>query len=373
MSDRNSNQHKVSDNLMGRIIHRAKDYIHFYKSKRSSNESERDENPAVKTRPPRIGLALGCGGAKSLAHIGVIKVLEEHNIPIHAIAGTSMGAYVGALWATGHTVDQMYELAAEMMEKDSLKKLADPIIPPIKGVYSGKKVKAHLGKSIGDVTFEELGRKLLVISADLDTYERLVFRKGNVLDAVHASCAMPGIIAPVEIDGRRCVDGGVADPVPVGALRKFVDVDRIIAVSSTITLEEIDTLEQATETAAREEELKKSWWGGKLSSLNSKFNPAAKGNMLDNLSRSITISQIRMAYDACNRADVAIQPVSKGSQWHQYSHFERFIQLGEDTALEQLDSLKQLLEPVIINQTNSEINHETTIQHMVGEGITERN
>lgn len=316
------------------------------------------------TRIPKIGLALSCGGAKSLAHIGVIQVFEENNIPIHAISGSSMGAYIGALWATNHTASQMLELAQEMQDPKTMRKLADPVIPPIKGVFYGNKVKAHLAKSIGEVTFEDSQRQLLVIAANLDTYERVVFRSGSILEAVHASCAMPGIIVPVEVNGMRCTDGGVADPVPVGALHKFTDVDRVIAVSTIPTLEDIDTHSAASQTAkGDEEEDMHSWWQKALSILGNKINPGATGNIIDNLRRSLRASQIRMAHDSCLRADLVIRPVSFGGEWHEYHEFENFIQLGRDKATEALPEIRKLLEPLPIND------NETTEKSLVGKRV----
>lgn len=301
---------------------------------------------AQATRPPRIGLALSCGGAKSLAHIGVLEVLEKNNIPIHAIAGSSMGAYVGALWATGHSFEQMLTLAEQMQDPRSMRKLADPVIPPVKGVFYGNKVKQQLHRSIGDASFEELDRQLIVIAANLDTYERVVFRKGKVLDAVHASCAMPGIIVPVEIDGMRCTDGGVVDPVPVGALHKFADIDYVIAISTVPTLEDIDNHSTALLTAEDDVEEVEPWWRSTLAKLSTKFNPAAPGNLIDTLRRSLRASQIRMAHDSCLRADISIHPVSLGGQWHEYDRFEHYINLGRDKTTEALPDIKKLLSPI---------------------------
>lgn len=317
-----------------------------------------------KTRPPRIGLALSSGGAKSLAHLGVMQVLEENNIPIHAVSGSSMGAYVGSLWATNHSAEKMLALAAEMHNPKTMRKLADPVIPPIRGVFYGNKVKAQLARSIGTATFEESERQLLVIATNLDTYERVIFRKGSILDAVHASCAMPGIIVPVEIDGMRCTDGGVVDPVPVGALKKFTDIDYVIAVSTVPTLEDIDTHTTAEATVKEEIEVElDSWWQRALGILGSKINPGAKGNIIDNLRRSLRASQIRMAHDSCLRADVVIHPVSLGSQWHEYHDFENFIELGRLEALKALPEIQKLLDPIIINE------NETTKQSMVGKRV----
>lgn len=340
--------------------------VSFLKSKLPWMNQSQSEAPTapVATRPARLGLALSCGGAKSLAHVGVIQVLEENNIPIHAISGSSMGAYIGSLWATGHNSSEMLELAAEMQDPATMRKLADPVIPPIRGVFYGNKVKAQLARSIGEATFEDIERKLLVISANLDTYERIVFRTGSILDAVHASCAMPGIIVPVELNGMRCTDGGVVDPVPVGALHKFTEVDHVIAVSTIPTLSEIDTHTTAARTAEEDrDEEDQSWWQSAISRLGNKINPGAPGNMIDNLRRSLRASQIRIAHDSCMRADLTIRPVSRGSEWHQYHEFEHFIELGRQKALEALPEIQKLLTPKPLNDD------ETTEKSLVGKRV----
>src|SRR5687768_16012288 len=89
----------------------------------------------------KLGLALSSGGARGLAHVGVLQVLEENGIEVHAIAGSSMGAYVGALWAAGFSGKKLEELAAEMQDRRTIWKLADPIIPPVKGLFRGLKAK----------------------------------------------------------------------------------------------------------------------------------------------------------------------------------------------------------------------------------------
>ncbi len=306
--------------------------------------------PEPLMRQPRIGLALGCGGAKALVHMGVLKVLEDHDIPIHAVSGCSMGAYVGALWASGMSADQMIHLAAEMRDKDSFKKLADPAVPPIKGLFYGHKLKDHLEKTIGNPKIEELDRKFIAIAANLENYQRVVFNSGNLLEAVHASCAMPGIIVPVEVNGVRCVDGGVVDPVPVSVLKKYTDVDYIIAVSTTPSLNDLDSDEAieavVIETESEESESASAWFKSKFSSLGKKYNPVAKGNMLDTLRRSLKASQIRIAHDACKRADVAIYPICKDSAWDEYERYEHFISLGAQKTLAALDQIKALTMPI---------------------------
>ena len=106
---------------------------------------EQRRRASLDTKPHRkLGLALSAGGAKGLAHVGVLQVLEENGIEIDAIAGCSMGSYVGALWACGYSGKDLEELAAEIQDRKKLWKLADPIIPPVSGLLHGNKAKRHL-------------------------------------------------------------------------------------------------------------------------------------------------------------------------------------------------------------------------------------
>ncbi|MEP2775712.1 MAG: patatin-like phospholipase family protein [Luteolibacter sp.] len=294
------------------------------------------EAPAGK---PKLGLALSSGGARGLAHVGVLQVLEENGIEIHAISGSSMGSYVGALWAAGFSGRELADLAEEMHDRRQLWKLADPVFPPTRGLFHGLKAKAHLERSLGDLRFEDLERKLLVITADLDTKERLVLRAGKIADAVHASCAMPGIIAPVNLNGRRCVDGGVVDPVPCEVLRKFADVDRVIAVSVIPTFEEVDSGMYQDD----EEELPPlSLPRRLLSSINRNINFLAKGNIVDTFRQSIRCAQVRIAHDSVKRADLCLRPEHFSAPWNDYSNFERFIEAGRKVTLEHLDEIRAL-------------------------------
>jgi NTE family protein len=289
----------------------------------------------------KLGLALSSGGARGLAHVGVLQVLEENGIEIHAISGSSMGSYVGALWAAGFSGEDLVELAEEMHDKRQLWKLADPIFPPTRGLFHGIKAKIHLERSLGDLRFEDLERKLLIITADLDTKERVVLRSGRISDAVHASCAMPGIIAPVRLNGRRCVDGGVVDPVPVGTLHKFADVDKVIAVSVIPTFEEIDSGHYRDED---EELIPPTMRRRFLSMVNRNINFLAKGNIVDTFRQSIRCAQVRIAHDSIKRADLCLRPEHFSAPWNDYENFRRFIDAGRKVALEHLDEIRALTE-----------------------------
>lgn len=326
---------------------------------RGDPRPERRERPLVDAPLPKLGLALSSGGARGLAHVGVLQVLEENGIEIHAIAGSSMGAYIGALWAAGFSGKALEELAEEMHDRRQLWKLADPMIPPMKGLFRGLKARAHLERSLGKLNFEDLERKVLAVSLDIDTKERIVFRKGSIVDAVHASCAMPGIIAPVIINGHRCVDGGVIDPVPVGALHKFSDVDRVLAVSVVPTFQDVD------EGLCRssDDEVPPHWMRRLGRAMNGNFNLLAKGNMIDTFRQGIRAAQIRLAHESCKRADLCLRPEHFFAPWHDYAGFRRFIDAGRQVATEHLDDIRALLRPDFRS-------HETTpFLSMVGHDV----
>lgn len=304
--------------------------------------SDRVERPlAGAPTQKKLGLALSSGGARGLAHVGVLQVLEENGIEVHAIAGSSMGAYVGALWAAGFSGDQLVKLAEEMHDRRQLWKIADPVFPPTAGLFRGLKAKAHLERSLGDLRFEDLKRKLLIVTADLDTKERIVLRSGKISEAVHASCAMPGIVVPVLLNGRRCVDGGVVDPVPVSALRKFSDIDKVIAVSVIPSFEEVDA---GLYLADEELPVSISLYRRLLGGLNRNVNFLAKGNIIDTFRQSIRCAQIRMAHESIKRADIVLRPEHFSAPWNDYKNFDRFIQAGRKVALDHLDEIRKLLE-----------------------------
>lgn len=307
---------------------------------RGDPRPQRRERPLDDAPLPKLGLALSSGGARGLAHVGVLQVLEENGIEIHAIAGSSMGAYIGALWAAGFSGKALEELAAEMHDRRQLWRLADPLIPPMKGLFRGLKARAHLERSLGDLKFEDLERRVLAVAVDIDSKERIVFRSGRIADAVHASCAMPGIIAPVQINGHRCVDGGVIDPVPVGALHKFTDVDRVIAVSVIPTFADVD--EGLCRT---EEDIPPIWYRRLGTAINGNVNLLARGNMIDTFRQSIRAAQIRLAHESCKKADLCLRPEHFFAPWHDYSGFRRFIDAGRKVATEQLDEIRALLNP----------------------------
>ncbi|MBN2186023.1 MAG: patatin-like phospholipase family protein [Dehalococcoidia bacterium] len=179
---------------------------------------------------PKVGLALGGGGARGLAHIGVLKALEEESIPIDMIAGTSAGAMVGACYAKERNASILEELVLGI-DWRKMARLVDPNLLLLgKGFVHGDKIK-EFGKSIiGDAKFEDLEIPLAVVAADAQTTEEIVIDRGSVLEAVRASISLPVILTPVKHGNRFLIDGGIVNPVPVDVVRNM-GAEVVIAVN----------------------------------------------------------------------------------------------------------------------------------------------
>lgn len=286
----------------------------------------------------RVGLALSSGGAKGLAHVGVLQVLEEHGIDIDVIAGVSMGAYIGALKAFGLTGEEMGQLALEMEGRFGLLKILDPMIPPRKGFIKGVKSRRLLEQTIGDAHFSDMTLQLRIAVTDLASLERVVYDSGQISPVVQASMAMPGIVLPVELDDRTYVDGGVADPLPVDILMEM-GVERIIAVNTIPNPQEMKTqVQMVREVAAAPRE-----HHNLFPSFKHYLNYFEEGNVLDIWMRSMHGMQTRVAEVSCQQADVVLRPVSPGSKWHDFANASRYVQLGRDAAEAQIDEIKELV------------------------------
>lgn len=176
----------------------------------------------------KIGLALGSGGARGIAHIGVIKVLEEKGIKIDYIAGTSIGALIGALYCQTKNIQAVENFALSMDWKILAEVLFDFSFRG--GMITGDKIEKMLRKQLDDVLFANLKIPLNVVCADLRTGEKVVFDSGDIAQAVRASISVPIIFKPFERDGALLVDGGLVEPVPVQTVRKM-GADFVIAVN----------------------------------------------------------------------------------------------------------------------------------------------
>ena len=176
----------------------------------------------------KVGLALGGGAARGLAHIGVLEVLEREGIPVDMIAGTSAGAAIGALYAEGRPASQIKELALNTGWR-RLVSLVDLTLPR-SGLIEGTKIKKLLRSIIGDISFSDLKIPLACVATDIRSGEEVVIKDGPVLEAVRASISIPAIFTAVKWQDRYLVDGGLVNPVPVRTVRKM-GADLVIAVN----------------------------------------------------------------------------------------------------------------------------------------------
>lgn len=176
---------------------------------------------------PKIGLALGGGGPKGLAHIGVIKVLEQNNIPIDYIAGTSAGAMVGGMYAATRNIAS---LESHFLDKNWLQMLSYFVDPSLKGGFiQGNKMEEFLDEYLHSMTFESLQIPFRATTVSLQSGKMAELQEGLLTTAIRASCAIPMLFKPVEIKGELYVDGGLLSSVPVQTVKKM-GADIIIAV-----------------------------------------------------------------------------------------------------------------------------------------------
>ena len=222
----------------------------------------------------RVGLVLGGGGARGAAHIGVLEVLERLRVPVDCVAGTSMGALVAGAWAAGIAPSQMRDELARANWPDMFqdnpefaelsyrnKRLSQRFLPGSEigitddglrvppGVVLGQKIKLFFNSlvhaNLGEREMQQLALPLSIIATDIGTGERVVFRDGSLTSAMRASMSVPGLLAPVEYRGRKLVDGGLVDNVPIREVRERCSAEVVIAVnvgSPLLAPEEVGSL-----------------------------------------------------------------------------------------------------------------------------------
>jgi NTE family protein len=163
----------------------------------------------------RVGIALGAGGARGLAHVGVLRALSAAGVPIDAIVGTSIGAVVGAVYAAGQL--ESFERRVRELEWTDVLRMFDPVWPR-SGLMSGSRAVEWLSGLVGDWRIEDLALPFAAVSVDLVTGEEVLIRHGRVIEAIRASMSIPGVFVPHRVGRRVLVDGALRNPVPVSAL-----------------------------------------------------------------------------------------------------------------------------------------------------------
>ena len=288
---------------------------------------------------PKIGLVLGGGGAKGAAHIGILKVLERNNVPIDFIAGTSIGAYIGGLYALGYNADEIEEIMfnvdwdkgfSDFIPRENLqyadKQLRDEYNITLRLGYSDATLKTASGLLLGQSAFQLLKLSTGVVSefesfddlpipyravaADIATAETVVLNHGSLVQAMKASSTVPGVVEPTAIDGRLLVDGAIVNNMPVDVV-KLMGADIIIAVdigSPLLTQEEINL-------------------------------PI---DVLDQLSNILTINTTKRQIDLLGEKDLLIRPDIGELSTSDFSQMSAALDLGEKSALENMDKIQSL-------------------------------
>lgn len=187
----------------------------------------------VRAVPPRVGVALGGGGARGFAHVGVLRVLEQERIPVDVVAGTSVGSLIGALYAdTGRVLDAEFHAVAITAE-DLFDYRALAFFTG--GFVRGERLRRFMEAHLSNRNIEEMRLPFAAVATDLRTGQPVVFSRGPIAPAVHASCAIPGVFVPVEIGGVTLVDGGVVNPIPVDVVRQLgAEVVIAVAIPSAV-------------------------------------------------------------------------------------------------------------------------------------------
>ena len=261
---------------------------------------------APETAPalPGIGIALGGGFARGIAHVGVLKVLEEENIPISYIAGTSVGALIGAAYCSGVTTQELEEVARRVRFKTFARWTLSR-----HGFATNQRMIGFLNSVLKVKSFEELRIPLAVTATDLSTGEGVVFHSGPLVEPVRASCAYPGMFLPVNIRGRWLVDGMLAHAVPT---RPLVDMGarHVLAVH-----------------------LKGRWSSGN-----------APRHLFDVIGQCFAIAQDMCSSHWKEAADLIVEPDVNGFEYDAFVHTTALIKAGETATRAAVPALKKWVE-----------------------------
>ena len=253
---------------------------------------------------PGVGLALSGGAARGIAHAGVLEVLAEAGIPVRAVAGTSAGAVVGALFASGVAPVEIGRLGVETRWSDLFRARL-----PHAGLVSGEGLEHFLDRVLPARTFAELRLPFAAVATDLETGRRVDIVSGPLARAVRASCSLPVLLEPVSEGGRLLVDGGVSSQVPVRAVRETLGVAPVVAVDVNVGGLERPRLESAVDVGIH---LAMLWTA-------------------------------RTASEELARADAIIGVDARGIALHDLTKGPELLRRGREAALQALPAIRALL------------------------------
>ena len=266
----------------------------------------------------KVGLALGGGAAWGMAHIGVLTVLEKEGVPIDVIAGTSVGAIVGSLYAQSKNAGLIKDRFIELSRR-RLTRFIDPALPRT-GLIKGEKISDQLASFLGgNIKFSDLLIPFACTATDIDTGEEVVFDRGSVIEAVRASISLPGIFTVVRRGGRYLVDGSLTNPVPVNLAREM-GADFVIAVN--VIPDVVDRSHDSVEERIKD---------------------AKEPNIIHVLLQSLHIGTYSLVKSSLEKADVVIEPDVVHIGAAEFHHAREGIRLGELAAQEAVPEIRSRL------------------------------
>ncbi len=290
----------------------------------------------------KIGIALGCGTARGMAHIGVLKVFDKENIPIDFISGTSMGAIVGAIYASGVPAIEIERFAVDFR----LGKIASPSFSK-SGIFNGKSIEKVLKKFLGDKEFKDLKIPLSVVASDICSGDEVVFTEGNLIKALRASASMPGLFTPMPYKKTYLVDGGLLNPIPSNLLYNM-GADITIAVSVNRNVRNYTQHKRDKKIGYEENFLVKNLFKEKSGILKflrfgrqKKWSP----NIIDVLLQAVYITgeKIAVSQMKTSHKDLLLSPELGDCSMIEFKKIKEIIKRGESAAYKALPDIIKLL------------------------------
>ncbi len=305
----------------------------------------------------KLGLALGSGGARGLAHIGVLEVLERKGVKIDMISGTSIGAVIGYAYASGMKPAEIEKIALSIKKKETFK-LFRPSIS-LSGLTDGKNIEDLLSKYIGCKSFKDLNIQFACVATEFYEGTPVVFNKGDVLQSVRASLSIPVLIKPKKIEDNVYIDGGLSDPIPVNILREM-GADIIIAVNVINNPQKNKHIQSyIDEDVVRKKSTEKTKENVLRDMIVNKIERVAKGipEMIENKIMSdippinvvatkifeIAESKIVEQRLIIDKPDILIEPYTYYASIMDFEMAPKIIYQGKRATLEKIDEIKKLI------------------------------
>lgn len=286
----------------------------------------------------KIGVALGSGASRGLAHIGVMRAIEEQGLQVSFVAGTSMGAFIGSVYAAGN----LHRLAADFLAFDwrNVAGLLDPVFPR-SGLIDGQKVARFLSDYIARPRIEDLPLKFQAVATDLLTGAEAILDSGDVTEAVRASIAVPGLLTPVRWNGRILLDGGLVNPVPVSVVRAMgadvvigVDVSIDVIESRLARIHESAITRPTSAAATRLHEVLRAMNNPAAIQLDAWMQRAPMPGIVDVLMSAIYVMQAKIAKTNLEHhpPDLLIRPSLGSIRFMDFDRAGEIIELGYQAA-----------------------------------------